>query len=87
MTQVKYRAKPVWHQTRTLYGGRQLLVAETPSNLLLRAKGTRQVLSLTWQVAWLRAAQLRASSARIEKINQRRVRAVKRSALTGGATR
>jgi hypothetical protein len=81
MTRCKYRSNPVWHETRAVYDGRLLLVAETPSNLLIRRKGTRQVLALPWTIAHLRACTLKAQALAIEKINRRR--AVKRGAPLG----
>jgi hypothetical protein len=72
MTSIRYRSKPVWHETGMHESGRPLLVAESPCNLLIRRKGTRQVLSLPWTMAYLRAATLEAARIRLEKINKRR---------------
>lgn len=76
MTKIKLRAKPIWHETRMFEGGRELVVAETPVNLLMRRKGTRQVLQLPWNIAYLRAATLKAAQLRLDKINRKK--AVKR---------
>jgi hypothetical protein len=72
MTCIRYRNKPVWHETRTLYMGRPILIAETPSNLLMRLKGTRQILELPHATAYLRAATLKASSLALHKIDKKK---------------
>ena len=56
MTKVRYRPRPVWHETRADWDGRTLVVRETPSNVLIRRKGTRQVLSLPWRFIFLQKA-------------------------------
>jgi len=78
MTRIKYRMRPIWHETGLVEStsGRPYLVAESPAELLLRLKGTRQTLRLPWNVAFLRAATLAAAMGRLNKINRRR--AVKR---------
>jgi len=74
----------VWHETGLVdsHSGRPYLVAESPASLLIRLKGTRQVLSLPWNIAYLRAATLAAAMIRLNKINKRRKnRAVRRGSL------
>jgi len=74
MTKVRYKSNPTWHETHTVTDGRAICVAETPSNLLLRLKGTRQILELPWSMAYLRAATMRAQLNRLQKFNERRAR-------------
>jgi hypothetical protein len=90
MTRIKRRTKPIWHETGLLdsLSGRPFLVAEAPTELLIRLKGTRQVLSLPWNIAWLRAATLAATMNRLNKINAKRRRAsVRRGALANRGAR
>lgn len=74
MTKIKQRFVPVWHETSYAERGRPILVAETPINLLLRLKGTREVLELAWGQAYLKAAQNKAALVRIQKINAKRAK-------------
>lgn len=76
MTRIRYKSKPVWHETGQLDGitHRPYLVAESPAALLIRLKGTRTVLELPWSMAYLRAATLRATLDALNKINARRKR-------------
>lgn len=76
MTRVKYRMRPVWHETGLIDSqtGRPFCVAETPANLLVRLKGTRQVLTLPWSIAYLKAAWMEAARVRLEKINARKAK-------------
>lgn len=62
MTTIRYREKPVWHETGATVQGAPVLAAEQPESLLLRLKGTRQTLALPWANAYLRAAQLQADA-------------------------
>jgi hypothetical protein len=82
MTKIKYREKPVWHETSWIDGatGRVMLVAETHHSLLVRLKGTRQVLSLPWGVVFIRAAWAEASRVAREKKKLRDERRKNRSA-------
>lgn len=84
MTRIRFRSRPVWHETGLVDSqtGRPFLVAESPSALLLRLKGTRQVLSLPWNIAYLRAATLQAQMNQLNKINRKR--ASKREVKRGG---
>jgi hypothetical protein len=75
----KCRVNAVWHETGETYGGRAILVAESPLAMLLRLKGTRQKLAVPWRVAWLRGSQLEAARRQGEKVNRRR--SVRRGAL------
>jgi hypothetical protein len=83
MTAMKYRSKPVWHQSGTAdsQSGRPILAAESPSYLLVRLKGTRQVLRLPWSLVYLRAAVAEVATQRLMKINKRR--AIKRGHVIG----
>lgn len=84
MTRIRYKTKPTWHETGLLdsMSGRNYLVAETPTKLMLRLKGTRQMLELPWNVAWFRAATLAATMKQLNKVNaKRRARSVRRGAL------
>lgn len=74
MTKTKYRTKPVYHETQTLYDGRAICIAESSSELLVRLKGTRQVLSLPYSMVYLRAATLKATMDSLNKINAKRRR-------------
>jgi hypothetical protein len=78
---IRYKDRPIWHETGLIDSGtgRPYLVAESPANLLIRLKGTRQALSLPWNLAYLRAATLAAAMVRLNKINKRRT--VRRGAL------
>ncbi len=67
MTKIPHRDNPVYHETRLLQDGRAIIVAETPNALLLRLKGTRQVLSLPWSKAFLVAATMEADLHRIHR--------------------
>lgn len=60
MTKIKYRDKPVWHETGETFENSSVLVAEEPDALLLRLKGTRQTLRLPWRQAYIKAAFLAA---------------------------
>ena len=53
MTKIRYRINPVWHETNLVdsQSGRPFCVAERPSHLLIRLKGTRTVVSLPWNIA------------------------------------
>lgn len=74
MTPIRFKSKPVWHETGIIdrMSGRAFAVAETPAALLVRLKGTRTVLELPWSVAYLRAAQLKAALLNLQKINRKR---------------
>lgn len=74
MTRIKYKIKPVWHESGTVdsHSGRAMLIAESPANLLIRLKGTRQVLALPWTLCFLRAASLKAAMLRLDKMNKRK---------------
>lgn len=76
MTEIKYKSKPVWHETglRDSGTGRAYCVAESPTALLIRLKGTRQVLTLPWTVAYIKAAWGEAARQRLIKINERKAR-------------
>ena len=78
MTRIKYRDKPVWHETGLHYDGRAIAVAESPAKLLLRLKGTRQVLEIPWTVAFIRAAMMKAASIADEKKRNRKNRGTRR---------
>jgi hypothetical protein len=81
LTRIRYRSKPVWHETGLIdASGRPYCVAETPASLLVRLKGTRQVLALPWSLAYLKAAWLEAARIRLEKINARKARKKARAA-------
>lgn len=71
MTRIKFKLNPVWHESGVEYQGRPLLVAETPHNILIRRKGTRQVLSLPITLAYLRAAQIEDQTSRISRGKRR----------------
>jgi hypothetical protein len=73
MTKIKYKIKPTWHEAQADYMGRALLVAQTPHNILLRRKGTRQTLTLPLSVAFLKAAQMTEQTIRINKISRGRI--------------
>lgn len=73
MTRVRRRPRPVWHQTDvSVDDGRPLCVAERPTCLLLRPKGTRKFLMIPWSTVYLRAAVLRAEEQAKAKRNRRR---------------
>lgn len=80
MTEIKFKAKPVWHETGLVDSGtgRPFCVAESPTALLMRLKGTRQVLALPWGVAYIKAAWLEAARLRLVKINERKAKAKQR---------
>lgn len=80
MTKVKQRLRPVWHETQTVIDGRPLCVAERPTCVMLRLKGTRQTLMLPWSVAFIKAATIRATEIARAKAN-RRTTSVKRGGL------
>ena len=69
MTKVKYKSRPVWHETHTAdrMTGRLFLIAESPGALLIRLKGTRQVLDLPWSLCYLRAATLKGDDGGTEQ--------------------
>jgi len=73
MTRIKYKHKPVWHESGLLdrQSGRMFCVAETPVNLLIRLKGTRTILELPWSLAYLRAAYLKAALNNLNKANRK----------------
>jgi hypothetical protein len=62
MTKIRFRSPPLYHETNIAEQGRVLCVAETPSALFLRLKGTREVLTLPWGVAYVRAAYAAAEA-------------------------
>lgn len=74
MTKIKYRSRPVWHETGLIdrMSGRMYVVAESPASLLIRLKGTRTILDLPWSMAFLRAAQLKVALANLNKVNKKR---------------
>lgn len=74
MTRIKFKIKPVWHETAATMNGRAICVAQTPGNALVRLKGTRQVLDVAWGRVYLRAAQDRAQLMRLQKMNERRAK-------------
>lgn len=69
MTPIKAKDNPVYHESRAAIDGRAICVAETPGALLLRLKGTRQVLSIPWSVAYVKAAQIEADANRTRRIH------------------
>ena len=60
--------------------GRVYCIAETPSAMLVRLKGTRQVLALPWPDAYLKAAMLKAAETKANKVK----RTFRRGALRRG---
>lgn len=76
MTTIRYKMTPTWHQTGLTdsASGRPYCVAETPANLLIRLKGTRQVLKLPWTLVYLKAAWVEAARLKLEKINARKAK-------------
>lgn len=74
MTKIKYKIKPTWRETGMDYDGRPMLIAQTPSNILLRLKGTRQVLELPYSIAYLRAAQITCNLLQLERARNRKAR-------------
>jgi hypothetical protein len=74
MTTIRWKASPVWHETAMHERGRPILVAESPGQLLVRLKGTRQVLGIPWTLVYLRAAQMQAQQVRMEKVKARKAR-------------
>jgi hypothetical protein len=62
VTKIKFRSPPIYHETNIVEHGRVLCVAETPSALFLRLKGTREVLTLPWGIAYVKAAYLAAEA-------------------------
>lgn len=76
MTRIRFKPRPTWWESGHVDGasGRVVLVAVEPSSLLLRLKGTRQVLRLPFGVAFIRAAWLEAARIRMEKMNARKAR-------------
>lgn len=76
MTRIRYKPHPTWWESGHIDRGtgRIVLVAVEPSSLLLRLKGTRQVLRLPLGVAFVRAAWLEAARLRMEKLNARKAR-------------
>lgn len=86
MTTIKYKDRPTWHQTGLVddITGRPYLVAQTPTALLIREKGRRDSLRLPWNIAYFRAATLRAYELRCEKREKKASRKrVRRGALAG----
>ena len=85
MTIVKRRDNPVWHDTGLLDrgSGRTYLVAETPMQLLMRMKGTRTVVKLPWNIAYMRAAWIEAERIKRERLQNRKARSVKRGMIGG----
>jgi hypothetical protein len=71
MTKCKAKIRPTWHETNTVIDGRALCIAERPSCLLMRLKGTRTTLMLPWSTAHLRAAVLRADQQAMVKRRRR----------------
>lgn len=71
MTRCKLKIRPVWHETSTIIDNRALCVAERPSCVLLRLKGTRTTLMLPWSAVFLRAATMRAQEQVKAKLNRR----------------
>jgi hypothetical protein len=80
MTHIKFKIRPVWHETDIVIDGRPCLVSERPACLLLRLKGTRSTLMLPWGVAFIKAAMLRAEAQVKSKVGRRR-RSVTRGTL------
>ena len=80
MTQIKFKSKPTWHETGVVdrSSGRPILVAESPVSLLVRLKGTRQVLKVPWEMAYLRAAYAEADRLRREKREAKKAKAEQR---------
>lgn len=77
MTKCRHKIRPVWHETATIIDGRPLCVAERPSCVFLRLKGTRQTLMLPWGVAFIKAATNRAQ----EQAKAKTRRTVKRGVI------
>jgi hypothetical protein len=77
MTRIKRDDKPRWRETAITERGRALCVANTPTELLIRAKGTRTVIPIPWALVWLRACELQALH-----LSTRRPR-IRRGALAG----
>ena len=70
MTPIRYSNPPRWRQSEVLIrdrGTRLLTVALEPSALLLRLKGTRQVLRYPLSLAYDRAAWLETDRLRRER--------------------
>lgn len=63
MTKTQFRAHPIWHETSAEYDGRTLLVSESASCLMLRLKGTREIVELPYVTAFLKATMLKAEAA------------------------
>lgn len=80
MTKCKHKIRPVWHETSTIIDGRLLCIAERPSCVLLRLKGTRQTLMLPWGVAFIKAATIRAQEQAKAKVQRRA--SIKRGVLS-----
>lgn len=76
MTAIKFKQKPRWRETAVVDSmtRRLIVVACEPQSILLRLKGTRQVLRVPFGVAFLRGAMLEAARIRMEKINARKAR-------------
>lgn len=77
MTQLRFTDSPRWRETQaavayTAGRRRAVLVALQPAALLLRLKGTRQVLTLPFGNAYLRAAILAADESRAAKREARK---------------
>lgn len=77
MTLLRFTPRPRWRETQasvafTAGRRRAVLVALQPAAMLLRLKGTRQVLSLPFGNAFLRAAFLAADEKRNAKRETRR---------------
>ena len=70
---VKIGITPRWRETHFSDRGRALCVALTPSNVLLRMKGTRTTLKLPWGIVLVKAAAVEASALRMQRIQERRL--------------
>lgn len=86
MTSIRYKSKPVWHQTGLLdrSSGRAICVAESPAALLIRLKGTRTTVQLPWNLCYLHGAFALANANRVAKKSRKSVR---RGALAMGGGR
>lgn len=76
MTRIRYRSKPVWHETHMIErgSGRPYCVAESPGGVFIRLKGTRQALYLPWSIVYDKAAWIEAARLKLVRAEKRRER-------------
>jgi hypothetical protein len=83
MTKLRYTHQPRWRESEVMVrdpDARLLIVAFEPSALLLRRKGTRQVLRIPLTIAYDVAARLEADRLRAERKARRKNRGGLRNA-------